>query len=112
MRIWYSRTRYRNQIILVDYLYFRLTCGTTWHSAAMINTLRSSVNESKLMRHTRNVITRIEDETGVSPGWIKHGGLTITKNIKFLHELRLDSYLSKPVQLTELACLQSFFPIY
>ena len=67
---------------------FRLTCGTTWHSAAMINTLRSSVNESTLMRHTRNVITTIEDETGVSPGWIKHGGLTITKNIKFLDELK------------------------
>ena len=53
------------------------------------------MNESKLMRHTRNVITTIEDETGVSPGWIKHGGLTITKNIKFMDELRLDSYLSK-----------------
>ena len=67
---------------------FRLTCGTTWHSAAMMNTLRSSVNESKLMSHTRNLITTIEDETGVSPGWIKHGGLTITKNEKFLNELR------------------------
>ena len=66
----------------------RLTCGTTWHSAAMMNTLRSTVKESELMNHTRKLITTIEDETGVSPGWIKHGGLTITKTEKAMDEFR------------------------
>ena len=75
-------------IILRPKHLFRLTCGTTWHSAAMMNTLRSSVNESKLMYHTKNVVATIEDETGISPGWIKHGGLTVTKNDKYLDELR------------------------
>ena len=54
----------------------------------MMNTLRNSVKESELMGQTRHIITTIEEETDVSPGWIKHGGLTITKNEKMMDEFR------------------------
>ena len=61
---------------------FRLTCGTTWHSAAMMNSLRGNVTEGKLVDHTKHLVTsgELEAETGVSPGWLKHGGLSITKD--------------------------------
>lgn len=54
----------------------------------MMNTLRGDIPESELMGHTRKLITTIEEETGVSPGWLKHGGLTITKNEKMMDEFR------------------------
>ena len=68
----------------------RLTCGTTWHSAAMMNSLRGNVNEGKLVDYTKHLVSsgELEDETGVSPGWIKHGGLSVTKNEDNLKELK------------------------
>ena len=66
----------------------RLTSGTTWHSAAMMNTIATSVKESELRKHTIDLIKTIEAETGVSPGWIQHGGLSVTKNEKTMDEFR------------------------
>ena len=57
----------------------KLTSGTTWHSAAMLNTLRGTVTEAAMMNYCKNLVTDIlEEETGISPGYIRHGGLTLT----------------------------------
>ena len=81
----YLATLYQTILILC-----RLTCGTTWHSAAMMNSLRGNVNEGKLVDYTKHLVSsgELEDETGVSPGWIKHGGLSVTKNEDNLKELK------------------------
>ena len=57
----------------------KLTSGTTWHSAAMLNTLRGTVTEAAMMNYCKNLVRDIlEEETGISPGYIRHGGLTLT----------------------------------
>ena len=37
----------------------KITCGTTWHSAAMLNTLRSNVVEAKLVNYTKMLASQI-----------------------------------------------------
>ena len=59
----------------------KLTSGTTWHSAAMLNTLRSGVTEAELMMYTKRLASEfLEAETGQSTGYKRHGGLTVTGN--------------------------------
>ena len=59
----------------------KLTSGTTWHSAAMINSLRGDVVDGLLAGHTKTLVSSVlEEETGVSPGFKRHGGLTVTSN--------------------------------
>ena len=42
-----------------------MTSGTTWHSAAMLNTLRSSVTEAELVLYTKTLASQVlELETG------------------------------------------------
>ena len=42
-----------------------MTSGTTWHSAAMLNTLRSSVTEAELVMYTKTLASQVlERETG------------------------------------------------
>ena len=66
----------------------RLTCGTTWHSAGMLNSVKGNANEAFLHQQTKAVLATIEAETGVSPGHMKHGGLTITRNQERMQEFK------------------------
>ena len=56
----------------------------------MMNSLRGNVHEAKLVDYTKHLVTSgiLEDETGVSPGWIKHGGLSITKDEERFKEFK------------------------
>ena len=77
--------------------YTRLTCGTTWHSAAMMNSIRGNPHEAQLVDYTRSIMTSgiLEAETGVSTGWKQHGGLSITKNPDRLKEFKMWVSLGK-----------------
>ena len=37
----------------------KLTCGTTWHSAAMLNTLRGNIIEAQLVNHTKYLASEV-----------------------------------------------------
>lgn len=54
--------------------------GTTWHTAGLLWRLRPSDAEIHLINTTRELLTRLEDETGVNPGWINNGGLFIASS--------------------------------
>jgi len=66
----------------------KLTAGTTWHSAAMLNTLRFNIIEAKLVNHTKRLVSHLEAETGVSPGYKVHGGLTVTTKADHMDQFR------------------------
>ena len=82
----------------------KLTSGTTWHSAAMINSLRGDVVDGLLAAHTKSLVASVlEEETGVSPGFKRHGGLTVTSNpemmTQFLRERDVARYTSNSALL-------------
>ena len=68
--------------------FFRLTSGTTWHSAGMVNSLKGTVTEGAIFAQSLKLLAQLEEETGFSPGYKNHGGLTLTSTPKRLHEFR------------------------
>lgn len=62
----------------------RLTAGTTWHTAGLIWRLRPNDVEIQLLGTTRDLLMRLEAETGIDPGWINNGGLFIAHS-KVIH---------------------------
>ena len=57
-----------------------LILGTTWHTAGLLWRLRPNDTEIQLIDITRKLLLRLENETGVNPGWINNGGLFIASN--------------------------------
>ena len=65
----------------------QLTAGTTWHSAGLVWRLRPNDVEVELLAHTRELSEDVlENETGLSTGWINNGGLFIADNKERLNE--------------------------
>ena len=95
----------------------KLTCGTTWHSAAMLNTLRSNVVEARLTQYTKTLASEVlEQETGQSTGYKRHGGLTVTGNpdmmIQMQRECDVSSYTGNmSTMVTPDQCREIFPPL-
>ncbi|XP_046984325.1 sarcosine dehydrogenase, mitochondrial [Schistocerca americana] len=66
----------------------KVTSGTTWHSAGLVWSLRPNDVEIQLLAATRNLLAKLEIETGFNPGWINNGGLYIAHNKERLEEYR------------------------
>ena len=72
----------------------KLTSGTTWHSAAQVRALRSSRNLTDLIRHSIELYSRLEAETGQSTGWINKGSLSIATNEERLIHIKRQEALA------------------
>ena len=73
----------------------KLTCGTTWHSAAQVRQLRSSESLTRLVQNSVNLYSNLENETGQATGWKKTGSLSIANNQNRLTHIRRQASLSK-----------------
>ena len=94
----------------------KLTSGTTWHSAAMLNTLRSGVTEAELMMYTKRLASEfLEAETGQSTGYKRHGGLTVTGNpemmIHFQRECDVAQYTGNTARMVSPSQARDLFPL-
>ncbi len=49
----------------------KLTCGTTWHSAAQVRQLRSTRNLTQLIQYSATLYAALEEETGQATGWVR-----------------------------------------
>ncbi|XP_056146908.1 sarcosine dehydrogenase, mitochondrial [Lampris incognitus] len=101
----------------------RLTAGTTWHTAGLLWQLRPSDVEVELLAHTRNVISKdLEEETGLSTGWIQNGGLFIASNKQRLDEYKrlmslgkvygIESHVLSPAETKDLYPLMNVDDLY
>lgn len=66
----------------------KITSGTTWHTSGLFWRLRPSDTDIKLLATTREILTNLENETGVNPGWINNGGLFIASNEERVKEYK------------------------
>ena len=73
----------------------KLTCGTTWHSAAQVRQLRSTNNLTQLIRYSTELYASLEKETGQSTGWTRTGSLSIATNADRLTHIRRQASLAK-----------------
>lgn len=67
----------------------RLTAGTTWHAAGLVVTFGSlSATSTELRMYTRDLYTRLEEETGVATGFKGVGFIELACDTDRLEEYR------------------------
>ena len=64
-----------------------LTHGTTFHSAGLVGQLRPTETLTKMNMHSVELYRRLEDETGVDPGWREVGSLRLASSRDRMEEL-------------------------
>ena len=66
----------------------QLTCGTTWHAAGLMTTLRATENATQLAKYTQDLYSTLEQETGQATGFSRIGSIQIASNSARLEEMR------------------------
>lgn len=55
----------------------QLTCGTTWHAAGLITTLRDTEAQTELAHYSLRLYQELEEETGQATGFIRCGSIQL-----------------------------------
>jgi 4-methylaminobutanoate oxidase (formaldehyde-forming) len=66
----------------------QLTCGTTWHAAGLLTTLRDTVAQTRLAKYTLELYRRLEAETGQATGVIPCGSIQLAMTRDKAEEMR------------------------
>ena len=66
----------------------QFSCGTTWHAAGLIGTMRANESQAKLCEYSMAVLADIEAETGQSTGFRQVGSLTVAHSEARFEELK------------------------
>ena len=66
----------------------RLTCGTTWHAAGLLTTLRDTITQTRLAKYTQDLYRRLEGETGQATGVISCGSIQLAATPAKAQEMR------------------------
>ncbi len=66
----------------------RLSSGTTWHAAGLVGQLRASESGTRLVQYSTELYARLEEETGLSAGYKRCGGVTVARTPERMTQLR------------------------
>jgi len=73
----------------------KLTSGTTWHSAALVRQLRSTIALTQLTQYSARLYAALAGETGQETGWHQCGSLSIATNPDRLTHIRRQASLAR-----------------
>ncbi|NNL84253.1 MAG: GcvT family protein [Myxococcales bacterium] len=73
----------------------KLTCGTTWHAAGLLTTLRDTESQTKLSKYTQELYDRLEQETGQATGFLRCGSIQIAESPEKVIEMRRGTALAR-----------------
>jgi heterotetrameric sarcosine oxidase gamma subunit len=73
----------------------QLTCGTTWHAAGLLTTLRDTEAQTKLAKYTQDLYRNLEAETGQATGIINCGSIQLAMTADKAHEMRRGCALAR-----------------
>jgi 4-methylaminobutanoate oxidase (formaldehyde-forming) len=73
----------------------QLTCGTTWHAAGLLTTLRDTETQTRLAKYTLELYRRLESETGQSTGLIPCGSIQLAITAAKAEEMRRGLIMSR-----------------
>ncbi|MCH8533189.1 MAG: FAD-dependent oxidoreductase [Saccharospirillum sp.] len=82
-----------NEVVLLERK--TLTCGTTWHAAGLVPTLRATYNMSMLAKYSADLYDGLEAETGQATGFVRNGSLTIATHQERFTELKRGASMAK-----------------
>jgi 4-methylaminobutanoate oxidase (formaldehyde-forming) len=66
----------------------QFSCGTTWHAAGLVGTMRANESQARLCEYSMAVLTELEAETGQSTGFKQVGSLSIAHSKARFEELK------------------------
>jgi glycine cleavage system aminomethyltransferase T/glycine/D-amino acid oxidase-like deaminating enzyme len=66
----------------------QFSCGTTWHAAGLVGTMRANESQARLCEYSMAVLGELEAETGQSTGFKQVGSLTIAHSAARFEELK------------------------
>jgi len=66
----------------------QFACGTTWHAAGLIGTMRANDSHAKLCEYSMRLLDELEQETGQSTGFRQVGSLSVAHSEDRWQELR------------------------
>jgi glycine cleavage system aminomethyltransferase T/glycine/D-amino acid oxidase-like deaminating enzyme len=66
----------------------QFACGTTWHAAGLIGTMRANESHARLCEYSMSLLDELERETGQSTGFRQVGSVTIAHSEARFEELK------------------------
>ena len=75
-----------NDVVLLERKQF--ACGTSWHAAGLIGTMRANESHAKLCEYSMSLLPELEAETGQSTGFRQVGSLSIAHSEARFEELK------------------------
>ena len=66
----------------------QFACGTTWHAAGLVGTMRANEPHARLTAYSMGLLDELEEETGQSTGFRQVGSLSIAHSKPRFDELR------------------------
>ena len=75
-----------SNVVLLERMQF--ACGTTWHAAGLIGTMRANESHAKIAEYSMSILRDIEKETGQSTGFKQVGSLSIAHSAGRFEELK------------------------
>jgi glycine cleavage system aminomethyltransferase T/glycine/D-amino acid oxidase-like deaminating enzyme len=77
----------------------QLSCGTTWHAAGLVGQLRASESGTRLVQYSTELYASLEEETGLSAGFRRCGGVTVARTRDRMVQLRRTAATAEAYQL-------------
>jgi len=78
----------------------QFACGTTWHAAGLIGTVRANESHARLTEYSMRLLYELEEETGQSTGFRQVGSLSIAHSIDRWEELRRVAAMNNALGVT------------
>ena len=79
----------------------QFSCGTTWHAAGLIGTMRANESHARLTEYSMRLLGDLEEETGQSTGFRQVGSLSIAHSQERWEELRRVASMNNAFGVTQ-----------
>jgi 4-methylaminobutanoate oxidase (formaldehyde-forming) len=79
----------------------QFTCGTTWHAAGLVGTMRANEPHARLSEYSMALLTELEAETGQSTGFKQVGSVTVAHSEARFEELKRVAAMNNAFGVTQ-----------
>jgi glycine cleavage system aminomethyltransferase T/glycine/D-amino acid oxidase-like deaminating enzyme len=87
------------EVVLLERKQF--SCGTTWHAAGLVGTMRANESQARLCEYSMAVLSELEQETGQATGFKQVGSLTIAHSVARFEELKRVAAMNNAFGVTQ-----------
>jgi 4-methylaminobutanoate oxidase (formaldehyde-forming) len=88
-----------NDVVLLERNQF--TCGTTWHAAGLVGTMRANEPHARLCEYSMALLGELEAETGQSTGFKQVGSVTVAHSVARFEELKRVAAMNNAFGVTQ-----------